>query len=106
MNERLFKGDYQGVYMELNAAAEREGRLFVQDLGQPGLHATREDDAPYDIVYESVTRRTSFDGDWKAQKLSRDAYTRAFDAADARYARSLETLLAALSAPAATTAAR
>jgi hypothetical protein len=106
LNERLFKGDYQGVYMELNAAADRDGRFFVQDLGRPGLHATREDGAPFDVVYESVADRTAFDGDWKAQKLSRDAYARAYDQADARYARTLETLLAAVAAPAATTAAR
>ena len=99
MNERLYKGDHQGAYVELNAAAERDGRLFVQDLGQPGLQATREGDAPFDIVYESMSKRTAFDGNWKAQKLSREDYQRAYDAADARYARALETLLAAVAAP-------
>jgi hypothetical protein len=106
LNEKLYKGDYQGVYADLNAAAEREGRLFVQDLGEPGLHPTRTADAPYDIVYESVTKQTAFDGNWKAQKLSREDYQRAFESADQRYARALEALLAALAAPAATTAAR
>jgi hypothetical protein len=106
LNEKLFKSDFQGVYMDLNAAADREGRLFVQDLGTPGLHPTRSEDGPYDIVYDSVTRQTAFDGNWKAQKLSREAYQQAFEAADGRYTRALETLLAAAAAPAATTAAR
>lgn len=104
MNERLYRGDYEGVYRELNAAGDRKGKLFVQDLGRPGLVIRREDDQPYDVVYDSVVKRTAFDGDWKAQKLSKDEYTTAYEAADERYARALESLVTAQETP--TTASR
>src|SRR5688500_17563359 len=29
-NERLYSGDHQGAYVELNAASVRDGKLFVQ----------------------------------------------------------------------------
>ena len=100
MNERLYRGDYEGVYRELNAAGERDGKLFVQDLGRPGLAIRREADQPYDVVYDAVVKRTAFDGDWKAQKLSKDEYRSACDMADERYAKALESLVAAQETPA------
>lgn len=100
MNERLYRGDYEGVYRELNAAGAREGKLFVQDLGRPGLAIRSEDDQPYDVVYHAVVKRTAFDGDWKAQKLSKEEYRIACEAADERYARALETLITAQKTPA------
>lgn len=36
LNERLYRGDHEGAYVELNAASVRDGKLFVQDLGEPG----------------------------------------------------------------------
>lgn len=101
LNERLYRGDYEGVYRELNAAGDRAGKFFVQDLGEPGLALRRKDGEPYDVVYEAVVKRTAFDGDWKAEKLSRDDYQAACDAADHRYAEVLQALVAALEAPAA-----
>ncbi|MEO6009004.1 MAG: hypothetical protein ABIU38_13200 [Vicinamibacteraceae bacterium] len=106
MNERLYRGDHEGVYRELNAAGERDGRLFVQDLGLPGLHATRKDGEPFDMIYEAVVKGTAFNGDWKAQKLSKDDYRDTYDAADVRYARALEALLVSLEDSTATTAKR
>jgi hypothetical protein len=102
MNERLYKSDHAGVYLALNAASDRKDRLFVQDLGAPGLHAARRPDEAFDIVYESVTQRTAFDGDWKSQKLSRDDYRRAFERLDERYAHAVEVLLTGLGAAATT----
>jgi hypothetical protein len=96
LNERLYRGDYEGVYRELNAAGDRDGKLFVQDLGQPGLTVRRERDGPYDVIYEAVVKRTAFDGDWKAQKLSKNEYQAACSAADERYARALQALVSAL----------
>lgn len=57
-------------------------------------------DRPFDIVYESATTRTAFDGDWKAQKLSKEAYQENFTRADKRYTHALEVLVGALTAKA------
>lgn len=98
INERLLNRDYQWVYQELNSASQRDGRLFVQDLGVPGLQPTRAKHQPFDVVFESVDHRTAFDGDWKAQQLSRDAYESTFARVDAGYAHALDTLVTSLAA--------
>jgi hypothetical protein len=100
LNERLYRGDFEGVYRELNAAGTREGKLFVQDLGQPGLALRRADGEPFDVVYEAVVEQTAFDGDWKAKKASKDDYRAACKAADQRYAAALEALMVAFETPA------
>ena len=96
LDDRLSRGDHEGIYIELNSASEKEGRFFVQDLGAPGLHPTRDVDKPFDIVYGAGDKRTAFDGDWAAQKLSQETYASAFDEADKLYARALELLVAAI----------
>jgi hypothetical protein len=96
LRERLLLKDYQGAYAELNSASQRDGRLFVQDLAAPGLHATREEDQAFDIAYRSVSDRLVFDGDWKAQKRSREDYMEAYSDVDERYATLLSALTAAL----------
>jgi hypothetical protein len=98
IKERLLSRDYQWVYQELNSASKRDGRLFVQDLGVPGLRASRQKQQAFDVVYESAVHRTAFDGDWKAQQLSRDAYEATFDRVDTGYAHALDALVATLSA--------
>ena len=99
-DERLFRGDHEGAYVELNAASIKDGKLFVQDLGEPGIHPTRSEDAPFDIVYESGGKGTAFHGDWKAQGLSRQEYQDAFTSLDDKYAHALDALLSALAAAA------
>ena len=98
INERLLNKDYQWVYQELNSASKRDGRLFVQDLGTPGLQPTRAKHQPFDVVFESVVNRTAFDGDWKAQQLSRDVYESTFARVDAGYTHALDTLVTSLNA--------
>lgn len=96
LNERLYRGDHEGAYVELNAASVRESKLFVQDLGEPGLSPTRSQAGAFDIVYESGGKGTAFDGNWKAQGLSKGDYRAAFDVADGKYTHALETLLQSL----------
>jgi hypothetical protein len=96
LNERIRLADHEGTYFELNGAGLRDGKLFVQDLGAPGLHGRRTDDGTFDIVYESGATRTLFNGDWTGQGLSRDDYLAAFERADHRYALALGALLEAL----------
>jgi hypothetical protein len=106
LNERLWRNDHAGAYAELNAASVRAGKLFVQDLGAPGLQVQRLADQPFDIVYESGVTRTMFDGDWKGQGLSRDEYLTAHRRADEQYAHALEALLKALESQAVSSTAR
>jgi hypothetical protein len=94
LRERLHKREYREVYLSLQGAGKRDGRFFVQDLGGDGLQPSADDNRPFDIIYESATIRTAFDGDWRAQKLSEKEYHDRFTAADARYARLLKALLA------------
>jgi hypothetical protein len=96
LNERLYRADHEGAYVELNAASVRDGKLFVQDLGEPGLRPTRSEEGPFDIVYESGGKGTAFDGNWKGQGLSKEGYRSAFAAADEKYAHALDALLGSL----------
>lgn len=98
LNERLYRGDHQGAYAELNAASIRDGKLFVQDLGEPGLRAIRPAEGAFDIVYRSGGKGTLFDGNWKAQGVSKQDYLRAYEEADSRYTHALGVLLSAMAA--------
>jgi hypothetical protein len=95
LRELILKGDHQRVYLDLNSAAARDGRFFVEDLGADGLRATRERDAAFDITWRNATARTLYNGDWKAQALSEAEYRDRFDQDAADYAEALQVLLAA-----------
>ena len=90
---RLSNKEYRDVYLDLNGAAT--AKIFIEDPGADGLKAKRESNQPFDQC-EMTGKRTMFDGDWKAQKLSEQDYTKAFVAADERYAQILAALLAQL----------
>jgi hypothetical protein len=90
---RLASKEYRDVYMDLNGAAT--GKVFIEDPGADGLKAKRESNQPFDQA-EMAGKKTMFDGDWKAQKLSEQDYMKAFSAADERYAQILAALLAQL----------
>jgi hypothetical protein len=93
LNERLGKKEYRDVYIDLNSASVRGSKTFIEDLRGDGLLPTREENQPFDM-YERDTRRISFDGDWKKQDLSEDAYMKAYAEADAAYAKLLTALIA------------
>jgi hypothetical protein len=90
---RLTKKEYRDVYLDLNGAAT--AKTFIEDPGCDGLKAKRESNQAFDTA-EMNGKRTMFDGEWKAQKLSEQDYTKAFADADERYARILTALLAQL----------
>ena len=90
---RLANKEYRDVYLDLNGAAT--AKIFIEDPGADGLKAKRESNQPFDQA-EISGKRTMFDGDWKAQKLSEQDYMKAFSAADDRYAQILTALLAQL----------
>ena len=93
LNDRVGKKEYRDVYLDLNGAAT--AKVFIEDPGADGLKPRRESNQPFDQA-EMAGKRTMFDGDWKAQKLSEQEYTKAFTAADERYAEILTALLAQL----------
>lgn len=95
LDGRLTKKEYKEIYGDLNGAALPGTRVFVEDLDANGLIARRSENKPFDS-FESGGKRTTFDGDWDKQKLSREEYQRAFAASDARYSQMLTALLAQL----------
>jgi hypothetical protein len=95
LDTRLAKKEYRDVYIDLNSASVVESRVFVEDLGVDGLQFKREENHAFDSV-ETAGKRTLFDSDWKKQKLSEEAYMKAFTTCDQRYAEMLMVLIAQL----------
>ena len=91
--EKVGKKEFRDVYIDLNSASVPDSKIFVEDLGADGLKAKREENQPFD-TYEQSGKRTVFNSDWKAQKLSEQDYMKAFSGADDQYARILMALLA------------
>ena len=93
LTTRLGNKEYRDIYLDLNGAAT--AKVFIEDPACDGLKAKRESNQPFDQA-EMAGKRTMFDGEWKAQKLSEADYMKAFSAADDRYAQILTALLAQL----------
>jgi hypothetical protein len=98
LNEMLKKGDFQGVYTDLNSASYTvaASRVFFEDLRADGLFSRRQDENAAFDMYEVGGKRVMFDGDWRKQKLSEKEYQDAFDAADAKYTTAVTLLTEAL----------
>jgi hypothetical protein len=93
LNERVGRKEYRDVYLDLNGASVAETKLFIEDPGADGLKAKRDENQPFDQC-EIAGKRTMFNSDWKAQKMSEQDYMKAFSTADDRYAQILTALLA------------
>ena len=92
MEPRLAAKQYRDTYMELSGTVAPATKVFVQDMGQPGLTSRKQDN-----MYDTWTRGgkiVMFDGDNDKQKISDAEYAKAFAAADEEYARILGALLA------------
>jgi hypothetical protein len=92
--ERLARGDYRDVYMDLQGTPARDSKFFVHDMAADGLSLDARGEA-YDIVYDGSTVLTC-DGRWKAAKLEETDYRNRVSRADVRYARMLGLLAAAV----------
>jgi hypothetical protein len=91
LDEKISFEKFMDVYLELNGAAVRESKIFIEDQFADGLSATRKQ-APFDSMVEGDTTRL-FDGDHRKAKLSKDEYNRIFAEAEAKYTKMLELLV-------------
>jgi hypothetical protein len=87
--DQIAQRRFREAYSAINTAAVLPGKLFFQDLGCNGLRGTGDD---VDVMYEQGAKRTIFDGDWKGQRLSKDAYGERLQKADESYSRMLAVL--------------
>jgi hypothetical protein len=92
MEPRLEKKDYKDAYMELSGTVAADTKVFVQDMGAPGL-AQKKQDNMYD-TWTQAGKPVMFDGDPDKQKISDADYAKIFSAADDEYAKILSALLA------------
>ena len=92
LNERLAKKEYRDIYIDLNSASVAGSKVFIVDLGADGMKAKRSESQAFD-TYETSTQRLAFDGEWKAQNLTEDAYMAAYAEADAKYVKMLAALI-------------
>ena len=92
MEPRLAGKQYRDTYMELSGTVTPDTRVFVQDMGEPGLSLKKQDN-----MFDTWTRAGKtviFDGENDKQKMSDAEYAKAFAAADEEYSRILSALLA------------
>jgi hypothetical protein len=92
MDPRLAGKQYRDTYMELSGTVTPDSKIFVQDMGEPGL-SQRKQENMYD-TWNRAGKIVMFDGDPDKQKLSDAEYQKTFSAADEEYARILGALLA------------
>ena len=92
MEPRLAAKQYRDTYMELSGTVTPDSKIFVQDMGEPGLTPKKQEN-----MYDTWTRAgkaVMFDGDNDKQKISDAEYAKQFAAADEEYAKILGALLA------------
>ena len=95
LDQKLAKKEYRDMYLDLNGASVPNTKVFVEDFGAEGLKLQQSENQPADSD-EAAGKRTAFNSDWKAQKLSEEEYKKTFANADARYSQMLTALLDAL----------
>src|SRR5436190_15519769 len=92
MDPRIGMKEYRDIYTELSGTVSKDSKIFVLDMGAPGLNQKKTDG--YFDSWTQGDKQVVFDGDWGAQKLSEAEYNKIFAEADAEYTKILEALLA------------
>ncbi len=92
MEPRLAAKEYRDIYMELSGTVAPATKVFVQDMGEPGL-SQRKQDNTFD-TWNGSGKTVMFDGEPDRQKMSDGDYAKTFSDADETYARILTALLA------------
>lgn len=91
MEPRLAKKEYKDMYMELTGTVTPDTKVFVQDMGVPGLTQKKQDNM-YD-TWTQAGKPLMFDGEPDKQKITDADYAKAFTAADETYTKILGALL-------------
>jgi hypothetical protein len=94
LDQRLAARQYREIYVDLNSASDRSSRIIVTDLAVNGLVGDPSNQPP--DSYDAAGKSLIFNGEWRDQKLTEEAYFKAFADADEQYARMLSALLAQL----------
>jgi hypothetical protein len=92
LDQKLLKKEYRDIYLDLYGAPMAGTKVFIEDFGPDGLRVRPDENAAPDS-YEAGGKRTAFDGNWNAQKLSESEYQQSFAAAGDRYSKMLTALL-------------
>lgn len=93
--EKIAKGEFREVYIDLNSASLPESKVLVTDLGADGLKAKRVENEPFD-QQDAGGKGIRFDGNWREDKMSEQDYMKIFTEADAAYAQAIAALIAQL----------
>jgi hypothetical protein len=94
LQARLSHKEYRDIYLDLQSSPIPNSSVFFQDMAADGLCAGRDQTA--DLLYDGSATPAIFDGDWRNHDSSEKEYQQQFTAADERYSRLLEVLLAQL----------
>jgi hypothetical protein len=92
MEPRLAGKQYRDTYMELSGTVAPNTKIFVQDMGEPGLSQRKQENL-FD-TWNQAGKVVIFDGEPDKQKMSDADYQKAFVAADEEYTKILTALLA------------
>jgi hypothetical protein len=93
IDAQLAQRNYRDVYAALQQPVSAPSRVFFLDLGCDGL---RNGGDNTDVMYEKGTAQTLFDGNWRKQGLSENAYVQKLQQSDERYAQLLTVLVQSL----------
>ena len=97
LDAQLGAKNYRDVYSALHQPATAPSRSFFIDLGCDGISSGRGDQI--DVLYEKGTAQTLFNGQWRQQGLSEEAYEKKVREAEQQYGRLVSLLMAALAPP-------
>lgn len=92
LNEKLLRGAYRDVYIDLNSASIPESRVMFTDSGADGFKPDREANQAFDM-YDAQGKSIRFDGNWREDRMSEKEYMAAFAEAEAAYATALQALI-------------
>ena len=92
LNPQIGQKLYRDVYAELSGTVSKESKIFVLDMGAPGLTQKRVEG--YFDTWTQNGKQVVFDGNPGAQKISNADYDKMFSEADAEYTKILGALLA------------
>jgi hypothetical protein len=92
INEKLVRGEFRDVYIDLNSASIPESRVMISDGGADGLRPSREANLPFD-THDADGTSIRFDGNWREDRMSEKDYMTRFATAEEAYVTALTALI-------------